>query len=496
MKKTDNALPVDSVLHQYRIEDVLGRGSFGITYLATDTILDMKVAIKEFFPIIFGASRNSDMDVIVQDPGKKELYDQNLEKFVSEGRRIARFRHECIVRIISFFKEKGTAYLVMEYVDGESLQAKFKKGEYKSESDLMGILLHLMKALQVLHNEDFIHRDIKPDNIFIRKDSIPLLLDFGSSRQVISEQTGNLTTMLTPGYAPFEQYFGGIRDHGPWTDIYSLAAVLYKGVTGNAPVDPVTRSNGLLHKKVDPLVPAMVAGRNNYSRLFLGSIDRGLALSAEDRPKNMEEWLQHLSPEKYERKVTTVADTENDRNYVLQAVSSLSFFSNFSEYEKKRIVSSHTRIQKCESGVYIIREGKTDGSFYILLSGSVSVLKTGNPIPLSELGPGAIFGEISFLANSPRTANVVSNEACIFVQVDKSLMDTLGGEIREKIKDRIIAQLLRRMANMSQLIHNINLASQAITGGFIKMDDGKDKIDMSENEKTRTVLELSPESQV
>jgi len=252
----------------------------------------------------------------------------------------------------------------------------------------------------------------------------------------------------------------------------------------------------LLHKKVDPLVPAMVAGRNNYSRLFLGSIDRGLALSAEDRPKNMEEWLQHLSPEKYERKVTTVADTENDRNYVLQAVSSLSFFSNFSEYEKKRIVSSHTRIQKCESGVYIIREGKTDGSFYILLSGSVSVLKTGNPIPLSELGPGAIFGEISFLANSPRTANVVSNEACIFVQVDKSLMDTLGGEIREKIKDRIIAQLLRRMANMSQLIHNINLASQAITGGFIKMDDGKDKIDMSENEKTRTVLELSPESQV
>lgn len=495
-KNIDNILPVKFNLHQYQIEKILGRGTFGITYLALDTVLEMKVAIKEFFPNIFGTSRNKDMDVIIQDPVKKELYDLHLEKFVAEGRRIARFRHECIVRIISFFKEKGTAYLVMEYVEGESLQDKFAKGECKSEKDLMGILLHLMQALQIIHADNFIHRDIKPDNIYIRKDNVPLLLDFGSSRQILSEQQGDLTAMLTPGYAPFEQYYGEMRDHGPWTDIYSLAAVLYKGVTGHAPVDPMTRTNDLLHKKGDPLIPAMLAGKGKYSQLFLGSIDRGLALSVEQRPKNMDEWLQHISCEIYERKITTVADTENDRSYLLRAVNALSFFKNFSEYEKKRIVSNHTRIQKCGPGVYIIKEGNTDRFFYILLSGSVSVIKTGNSVPLSDLGPGAMFGEISFLANSPRTANIVSNEACIFIQVDKDLMNTLGGEIREKIKDRIIVQLVRRIAKMSQMVDNINLASQSIIGGFVKMDDTEDGIDLSGDDLARTVLELIPEQRV
>ncbi|MEO5333596.1 MAG: serine/threonine-protein kinase [Magnetococcus sp. YQC-5] len=473
----DEALPVDFELHHYQIKKVLGRGGFGITYLARDPMLEMDVVIKELYPKFMGVARNRSHAVVVPDSANKDVFQQSMERFVEEGRHIARFHNESIVRILSFFQENGTAYLVMEYMEGETLYAKYQKGACRSEADLMRIVRPLMKALQLLHNEGLVHRDVKPGNIYIRKDGSPMLLDFGAARQYISDLTGNLTSLLTPGYAPLEQYSGKKSEHGPWTDIYSLAAVLYAGVVGHPPIDVIARSNALLHDGKDPLVLAMTVGKERYSRHFLGAIDTALRIGHAERPKNMDEWLHCFRLGNFERKVVTSEDSEKNRAYIAKAVKTISFFAGFTDEEQQRFFANHTRIQKCTSGVYIIKEGSMDACFYILLSGSVIVLKNGNPSPLSELGPGAIFGEISFLTNTPRTANVISNDACLLVQVDKELMITLGSDIREKIKDRIIGQLLKRMTKMNQILHNVVKASYVLMGTHVNMEMGEENMD-------------------
>ncbi|MEO5334983.1 MAG: serine/threonine-protein kinase [Magnetococcus sp. YQC-5] len=482
-KEYVGALPEGYNLRQYEIKEVLGQGGFGVTYLAKDTMLDILVAIKEFYPNVLGMARTPAWEVRVADKKDQKLFDQCLERFVDEGRNIARFRNENIVRIMSFFKDNGTAYLIMEFVEGESLEAKFQKGEWRGEMELMGVLRPLMKALQLLHNEGFVHRDVKPANIYIRKDGSPLLLDFGAARQFVSENSSHLTTFLTPGFAPIEQYSGKKSEHGPWTDIYSLAAVLYTGVVGKPPLDMIARSNSLLHNGTDPLVPAMRLGKEKYSRVFLASIDRALKVGPKERPQNMDEWLHLFRMDNDTRTVQTVADTQKDREYIIKIIGSISFFRGFSEEEQKRFVSNYTRIQKCAPGVYIVREGSKDSAFYILLSGSVSAIKNGNPVPLSEMGPGSIFGEISFLTNMPRTANVVANEPCLFVQVDKELMENLGAEIREKIKDRIIGQLLKRMTKMNQMLHNVIKASYVLMGTHFKGDGVDDGLEAMEFDK-------------
>ncbi len=361
--------------------------------------------------------------------------------------------------------------MVMEYVAGESLEAKFKQDKMRRESDLMGMLIPLASALKELHEAGFVHRDMKPGNIHIREDGLPMILDFGSSRQFATERSKDLTSLVTPGYAPIEQYSGRSSAHGPWTDIYSLGAILYRGISGHIPAPAISRSNGLLHDGRDPLEPAMVVGKNRYSRFFLGAVDAALQVLGENRPQSIAEWMGLFNPETASRRIRTIADTRKNRDLILKTIDGIPFFRGFSPYEKKRIVSNHTCIQQCDGGVYIIREGSRDDCFYILLSGSVSVIKNGNPVPLAELPPGAIFGEISFLAQLKRTTNIVANEPCTVIQLSRKLMDTLGSDIREKIKDQIIKQLLHRMNKMNQIMHNVALSSNNIIGNFVDMYD-------------------------
>ncbi|MBF0295880.1 MAG: cyclic nucleotide-binding domain-containing protein [Magnetococcales bacterium] len=464
-------LPANTLLRHYRIQNILGQGGFGITYRAQDTMLEVDVAIKEFFPRPLGVVRQPDGSVRLENAAQQPLFEKCLRRFLEEARSIARFHNENIVRIFNFFKENGTAYLVMEYVEGTTLSERFRRGECRSEAELMAILRPLMKALALLHHEGFVHRDVKPGNIYVRTDGTPLLLDFGSARQFVSEQSNTMTTFLTPGYAPLEQYSGIKDEHGPWTDIYALGAVMYAGITCRPPVDVITRSNGLVHDGKDPLPPAVQAGKGRFSQVFLSAIDQALRVQPGDRPRNMDEWLRFFRMATANRQLVTIADTAKDRELVLKIIRTITFFKGFSEEEKLRFVSHYTRIQKCVPGTYIIRENSKESSFYILLSGSANVLQNGNPTPLAELGPGAIFGEISFLANMPRTANVVANEPCLLVRVDKELMDTLGAEMREKIKDRIIEQLLKRMKKMNQLLQNIIKDAFVLMGTHIKMDN-------------------------
>ena len=205
---------------------------------------------------------------------------------------MARFRHPNIVRVLSVFEANNTAYMVMEYEQGKSLEDALKFRRIEGESALLKILFPLLDGLALVHQAGFIHRDIKPDNIYLREDGVPVLLDFGSARQAVGVATRTLTTLVSPGYAPFEQY-NATRDsdrQGPWTDIYSLGATLYRAVSGEGPPDAIVRANSALEGKADPLIPAVKLGEDTYSKPFLEAIDKALSFLPENRPQTVPDW--------------------------------------------------------------------------------------------------------------------------------------------------------------------------------------------------------------
>ena len=173
-------------LHWYRIERVLGRGAFGITYLAHDINLDRQVAIKEFLPGQF-SMRNSDMTVSPSSSDNKEDFEWGLNRFISEARTLTKFEHPNLVKVFNVFEMNNTAYMVMNYEVGKSLHQILKSGKNPSESELKKILIPLMHGVASMHDKGFVHRDIKPGNIFILYDGSPVLLDFGSARHTRME---------------------------------------------------------------------------------------------------------------------------------------------------------------------------------------------------------------------------------------------------------------------------------------------------------------------
>lgn len=277
----------------YQIQTVLGRGGFGITYLAHDSNLDHKVAIKEYLPKDW-ATRQEDSAVRLISVHHEETFDWGLKSFISEAQTLAKFRHPNIVRVLSVFRELNTAYMVMEYEQGEELSVQIKRGETFTEKRLLDIVVPLLEGLDVVHQEGFIHRDIKPSNIMIRADGSPVLIDFGSARQAIGVHTQTLTSMLTFGYAPFEQYNQGSGKQGPWTDIYALAATLYYAVTGQIPVESMKRAAAIFNAEEDCLVPASKIAAGNYTDGFLHAIDAGLGFAIQDRPQSLGEWRKML----------------------------------------------------------------------------------------------------------------------------------------------------------------------------------------------------------
>ncbi len=293
MDKHRNSLQPGYKLHWYHIIKILGHGGFGITYLAHDTNLDQQVAIKEYLPTDLSV-RENDISVHPVSEGHAESYEWGLERFISEARTLAKFKHHNIVRVLSVFTENNTAYMVMEYEHGEPMDALLKNRKTIEEEKLKSILMPMLDGLEAVHKEGFIHRDIKPPNIYIRTDGSPVLLDFGSARQSLGEQTHTLTSMVSPGYAPFEQYTSRSDKQGPWTDIYGLGATLYRAVTGIGPMDAMDRSEALLHTSKDIYVPASKIAHENYSEEFLAAIDHALVFKTDDRPQLISEWRKEL----------------------------------------------------------------------------------------------------------------------------------------------------------------------------------------------------------
>tara|TARA_R110000751_G_scaffold55346_3_gene118754 strand:- start:81101 stop:83380 length:2280 start_codon:yes stop_codon:yes gene_type:complete len=267
------------MLYEYQIEKKLGEGGFGITYLAIDTHLDMRVAIKEYLPSDF-AMRQSDVTIAPKSTALKESFDWGLNAFIDEAKTIAQFDALNIVKIHRFFKANGTAYIVMEYCDGGSLNLRIMAKPY-NERETRALLEDLVKGLMVVHKNHIFHRDIKPDNIMFRKNGTPVLIDFGAARQAVEGQTRTVTSMVTPGFAPPEQYSQNTK-FGPWTDIYALAAVAYTCLKGHKPSDSVQR---MVEDDYQPLCHGSQASG------FLRGIDWGLKLSANQRPQDLRSWL-------------------------------------------------------------------------------------------------------------------------------------------------------------------------------------------------------------
>lgn len=318
-KQLSDTLPLGAVLRdQYKIQKVLGRGGHGLTYCATDLQTNTTVAIKEFFTRNMSLREESGR-VFVQLALHQEHFTWGLVRFLDEARNLSRFRHKNIVQVIDLFEENATAYIVMVYEDGETLESILKAEHTLSESRILSIVLPLLEGLEQVHDAGFIHRDIKPDNIYIRRhDKSPVLLDFGSARQAIGVQTKTLTSVLTPGYAPFEQYLSSNKRQGPWTDIYSMAAVMYRAVGGNLPVAATDRSNSLMLEEPDPMPSALDIGNGRYSVLFLKAIDKALRVLERDRPQAVKEWREALVC--IQHSVRTAVDVDNAAT-VMTAIS-------------------------------------------------------------------------------------------------------------------------------------------------------------------------------
>jgi serine/threonine protein kinase/HAMP domain-containing protein len=274
-------------LHEYRIDAVLGQGGFGIAYAATDVNLDTRVVVKEYLPEEF-AYRATDGAVRVREGADRDLYQAGLERFLIEARTLASFRHRHIVRVARFFETNRTGYMVLEYERGQSLKSWRKNRESIPEATLVALVAPLLDGLAAVHRAGYLHRDIKPDNIYIRDaDGSLVLLDFGSARQA-SAQGADVGTVVTPGYSAIEQYAGGGRQ-GPWTDIYSMGATLYWLITGQKPTESPQRL-----ALPDPLPRAESMRDKGYSAEFLCAVDWALRMHPDDRPADITAWRQLL----------------------------------------------------------------------------------------------------------------------------------------------------------------------------------------------------------
>lgn len=285
-------LPALTRLNQrYLIGRTLGKpGGFGVTYLGFDLTLQVKVAVKEYCPRDLVGRDTSRRTLAPHSQEDGELFQVGLRAFLDEARTLAKFDHANVVRVRDFFEANGTAYLVMDYYEGESLLEYLERhGGKLPWRAALELMLPVLDGLREVHRRGFLHRDVKPHNIYLTTQGRPILLDFGSARQAMGERSRSLSVMLTEGYAPFEQYTRR-GAQGPWTDIYGVAATLYLLITGQTPPPATERI------RRDELIPPLQLVPDLPQPLNAALL-YGLATEPQQRPQTMEqfeEWLHGL----------------------------------------------------------------------------------------------------------------------------------------------------------------------------------------------------------
>jgi len=298
MEQHLHALPSGYQLNEYRIERVIGSGGFGITYYAWDTHLDKPVAIKEYLPNEF-AVRVDGITVSPKSTADHQDYQWGLERFLDEARTLARFRHANLNEVHRFFEAHGTAYLVLEYIEGETLADLLAREGRLDQDRLLRLLREMLSGLEEVHKAGFVHRDVKPGNIMLRRDGSSVLLDFGAARQAIGQRSQAVTSILTPGYAPIEQYDQKADDVGPWTDLYALGMVAYRcisGVRDHDLLDAVARGRLQYKGQSDQdMLPAASLGRGRYDEALLDAIDWAIKVGEDERPPSASAMRDALS---------------------------------------------------------------------------------------------------------------------------------------------------------------------------------------------------------
>jgi serine/threonine protein kinase/WD40 repeat protein len=279
------ALPEGTELvGDYRIKRVLGAGGFGITYLAEEIALGRLVTIKEYFPADF-AARLGTIHAAPRSEGCADDFQWGLDRFIEEAQTLARFVHPNIVGVFRYFLANDTGYMVISFEEGGSFKSwlgGLKRAPRQAELDR--ILMPLLDALEFVHKASYLHRDIAPDNILIRKDGSPVLIDFGSARGEMISHSRTVSALVKPGYSPYEQYATTASKQGPWTDIYALGATLYHAISGKRPPDSPSRM------VQDDYIGARESALSSYRASFLAAIDKALKLEVTERPQSIAAW--------------------------------------------------------------------------------------------------------------------------------------------------------------------------------------------------------------
>jgi Protein kinase domain len=270
----DFALPAGARLFEFEIESVLGCTSFGITYRATDTLLREAVAIKEYLPNEF-AVRLPEGAMRAKSDEKQEEFKTGLDAFLEEARVMALFRDDHIVRVRRYFELNGTAYIVLDLEQGQTLSDLVEDAPLP-EAEFRDIFSAILDAVELIHNRAILHNDLKPNNIMLRDDGSVVIIDFGAARDF----RGRYITAAASGYSPPEQHGAG-GQQGPWSDLYALGAIAYRCVTGSVPPDSPQR----LHN--DPYVPTVLAAPRTYDKALLSAIDWMLKVEKADRPRSV-----------------------------------------------------------------------------------------------------------------------------------------------------------------------------------------------------------------
>ena len=291
--ETHDSLSAGYHLDEFKIVRVLGAGGFGIVYLALDQVLLRYVAIKEYFPSTL-ASRSKNSQVAVRSKQSEVTFVLGLESFINEARLLASFDHPSLVKVHRFWKQNGTAYMVMQYYPGQTLKAaRHAMSEPPDETWLRAFVDPLLGALETLHAQGVFHRDIAPDNILLLPNGQPVVLDFGSARRVIGDRTQSLTAVLKPNFSPVEQYAedAGMRQ-GAYTDLFALGGTVRFMLTGEAPTPAVMRA---VRDTLPALSRSDAGSFSGVSSNFLATIDWTLALAPADRPQTVDMLRQALN---------------------------------------------------------------------------------------------------------------------------------------------------------------------------------------------------------
>jgi len=279
------ALQAGVRIAEFEVIRVLGEGGFGIVYLAFDQHLHRHVAIKEYFPASY-AVRDEGSIIMPLSIADQDTFVAGMQAFLEEARFLARFEHPALLKVLRFWEDNGTAYMAMPHYTGRTLKEILRiSSAFGTEQELRALIAPLLDAVELLHTARIFHRDISPENVIIRPNGSPVLLDFGAARRILSDRTAALTVIVNPSYAPIEQYSDdGAMPQGPWTDVYGLAALLYTAITRSPPPSAVAR----VYR--DPMKPLAKVAPEGFGVHFLTGVDRGMAVRPDDRPRTIGEF--------------------------------------------------------------------------------------------------------------------------------------------------------------------------------------------------------------